>query len=153
MIELGHLTRRKEPFGYAAYARVGFSDTDAQGVVYYGRYMPYFDLARTEFHRHLGRGYFGTADLAMRATTVEYHAGARFDDLLEIFVRVERIGRTSITYDHAAYRVTDDSDDTQDVLMATAKATLVCIDLAERRSVPVPDAFRERIAAFEETHA
>ena len=35
--------------------RVGFSETDAQGVVYYGRYMPYFDLARTEYHRHLGR--------------------------------------------------------------------------------------------------
>ena len=26
--------------------------------------------------------------------------------------------------------------------MATAKATLVCIDLAERRAIPVPDAFR-----------
>jgi acyl-CoA thioester hydrolase len=151
MIELGHVTRRKSPFGYAAYARVAFSDTDAQGVVYYGRYMPYFDLARTEFHRHLGRGYFGAADLAMRATTVEYHAGARFDDLLEVFVRVERIGRTSITYDHAAYRISDDEED--DVLMATAKATLVCIDLAERKAVPVPDAFRERLAAFDELAA
>ena len=147
MIELGHVTGRKPPFYYAAYARVGFSDTDAQGVVYYGRYMPYFDLSRTEFHRHLGPTNFGNADLAMRATAVEYHAGARFDDLLEVFVRVERIGRTSITYDHAAYRIEDDAED---VLMATAKATVVCIDLAERRSVPVPDAFRERVAAFDE---
>ena len=54
MIELGHLTDRKPPFKYAAYTRVAFSDTDAQGVVYYGRYLPYFDLARTEYHRHLG---------------------------------------------------------------------------------------------------
>ena len=52
VIELGHATDRKPPFRYAAYTRVGFSDTDAQGVVYYGRYMPYFDLARTEYHRH-----------------------------------------------------------------------------------------------------
>jgi acyl-CoA thioester hydrolase len=103
---------------------------------------------RTEFHRHLGDGNFGNADLAMRATSVEYHAGARFDDMLEIFVRVEQIGRTSITYDHAAYRIEDDSDD---VLMATAKATLVCIDLAERRAVPVPDEFRARVAAFGDT--
>lgn len=147
MIELGHVTGRRPPFYYSAYARVAFSDTDAQGVVYYGRYMPYFDLARTEFHRHLGRTSFGNADFAMRATTVEYHAGARFDDLLEIFVRVERIGRTSITYDHAAYLI-DETDD--DVLMATAKATVVCIDLAERKAMPVPDAFSERIAAFEE---
>ena len=150
MIELGHVTDRKAPFRYAAYARVAFSDTDAQGVVYYGRYLPYFDLARTEFHRHLGRGFFGTTDLAMRATSVEYHAGARFDDMLEVFVRVERIGRTSITYDHAAYRV---SDDDEDILMATAKATLVCIDLAERKAVPVPDAFRERLAAFDDSIA
>ncbi len=146
MIELGHVTERKPPFHYSAFARVAFSDTDAQGVVYYGRYMPYFDLARVEYHRHLGRPHLGGVDFAMRAITVEYLAPARFDDLLEIFVRVERIGTTSITYDHAAYRLTDDADDE---LMATAKATLVCIALDERRAVAVPKAFREQITAFE----
>ena len=44
----------------------------------------------------------------MRASHVEYHAPARFDDLLEVFVRVERIGTTSVTYDHAAYRCDED---------------------------------------------
>jgi acyl-CoA thioester hydrolase len=145
VIELGHITERKPPFKYSALARVGFSDTDAQGVVYYGRYMPYFDLARTEYHRHLGRLHMENIDFAMRAVTVEYFAGARFDDLLEIFVRIERIGTTSITYDHAAYRIDDDGD----TLMATAQATLVCIALDERRAVPVPDAFREQVESFE----
>jgi acyl-CoA thioester hydrolase len=143
VIELGHVTDRKPPFRYAAYERVGFSDTDAQGVVYYGRYMPYFDLARTEYHRHLGRVTLGDVDFAMRALTVEYVAGAQFDDMLEIFVRIERIGTTSITYDHAAYRVEDDT------LMATAKATLVCIALDERRAVPVPGEFRAQVEQFE----
>src|SRR5580765_6390219 len=110
MIELGHMTDKRAPFRYAAFLRVGFSDTDAQAVVYYGRYLPYFDVARTEYHRHLGsldvRGGF-----AMRALNVEYHAPARFDDLLEVFVRIERIGTTSITYDHAAYRIADDKPD------------------------------------------
>ena len=138
MIELGHVTDRKPPFRYAAYQRVGFSETDAQGVVYYGRYMPYFDVARTEYHRHLGRVTVGDVDFAMRAVTVEYVAGARFDDLLEIFVRTERIGTTSITYDHAAYRIDEDDGD---VLMATAKATLVCIALDERKAVPSPRSF------------
>jgi acyl-CoA thioester hydrolase len=146
VIELGHVTDRKPPFKYAAFTRVGFSETDAQGVVYYGRYMPYFDLARTEYHRHLGRLTLGGVDFAMRATTVEYLAGARFDDLLEVFVRVARIGTTSITYEHAAYRMGDDGNDE---LMATSTATLVCIDLAERKAVPVPGTFRERLAAFE----
>jgi acyl-CoA thioester hydrolase len=144
VIELGHVTDRKPPYRYAAYTRVGFSDTDAQGVVYYGRYMPYFDLARTEYHRHLGaisiRGEF-----AMRASTVEYHAPARFDDLLEVFIRVERVGTTSVTYDYAAFRL----DGETDLLMATAKQTIVLIDLADRRPVAIPDAFRQRIAEFQ----
>jgi acyl-CoA thioester hydrolase len=143
VIELGNLTDRKPPFKYSAFVRVQFSDTDAQGVVYYGRYMPYFDLARTEFHRHLGRVHLGDVDFAMRAVTVEYVAGARFDDLLEVFVRVERIGTTSITYDHAVHRVEDD------MLMATAKATLVCIALDARKAVPVPAAFREQVEEFQ----
>jgi acyl-CoA thioester hydrolase len=145
VIELGHVTERKPPFHYSAFARVAFSDTDAQGVVYYGRYLPYFDLARVEYHRHLGRPHLGNVDFAMRAITVEYVAPARFDDLLEVFVRVDRIGTTSITYDHAVYRLNDDGDE----LMASAKATLVCIALDERRAVPVPDALREQVTAFE----
>ncbi len=147
MIELGHVTDRKPPFHYAAYTRVGFSETDAQGVVYYGRYLPYFDLARTEYHRHLGRVPLGEADFAMRAAIVEYHAPARFDDLLEVFVRVERIGTTSITYDHAAYRVDENSE--TDLLMVTAKQTVVLIDLDRRRPTPIPEAFRARVAEFE----
>jgi len=146
MFELGRVNDRRPPFRYSALTRVQFSETDAQGVVYYGRYMPYFDLSRTEYHRHLGRVHLGNVDFAMRAVSVEYVAGARFDDLLEIFVRVERIGTTSIVYDHAAYRLDPDGGDT---LMATAKATLVCIALDERRAVPVPAAFRAQVEDFE----
>jgi acyl-CoA thioester hydrolase len=146
LIELGHLTDEKPPYRYAAYTRVGFSDTDAQGVVYYGRYLPYFDLARTEYHRHLGsvdlRGQF-----AMRASHVEYHAPARFDDLLEVFVRVERVGTTSVTYDYAAYRC--DEDGAARELMATANQTMVLIDLASRQPVPVDGTFRSKVAEFE----
>src|SRR5262249_2872145 len=111
--------------------------------------MPYFDLARTEYPRHLGtivlRGQF-----AMRALSVEYHAPARFDDLLEVFVRVERIGTTSVGYDLAAYGVTDDAPD---ALMVTAKQTLVFIDPDLRVPRPVPDEFRELVAAFEQVAA
>ena len=52
-LELGRVTDRRPPFKYSALARVWFSDTDAQGIVYYGRYLPYFDHARVEYHRHL----------------------------------------------------------------------------------------------------
>ena len=143
-LQLGHKTNRKPPFKYSAFTRVGFSDTDAQGIVYYGRYLPYFDLARVEYHRNLDmlRMDFG-GELVMRASSIEYHAPARFDDLLEVFIRLARIGRTSATYEMAAYRVEDD------VLMVTATQTLVLVDLEERKACPIPDEVRERIRAFE----
>jgi acyl-CoA thioester hydrolase len=132
------------PFKFSARTRVGFSDTDAQGIVYYGRYNPYFDLARVEYLRALGqlareRG----GDFVMRANDVEYFAPARFDDELEIFARVSRIGRTSVTFEFAAYRLPDD------VLMVTAHQTLVYVDLAERKAVEVPQDYRAVVAAFE----
>jgi len=143
--ELGHATDRKPPFKYAAYTRVGFSDTDAQGIVYYGRYLPYFDMARVEYHRHLDLLPRGPQDreFVMRACSIEYFAPARFDDLIEVYVRVSRIGRTSLTYDAAAYRVDDD------LLMVTAQQTLVLVDLAERKPCPIPAGVRDRVRAFE----
>jgi acyl-CoA thioester hydrolase len=80
----------------------------------------------------------------MRANTIEYLAPARFDDLIEVFVRTARIGRTSVTYECAAY-------DEDDVLMVTAQQTLVLVDLAERKACPIPKSYRETIGAFEGT--
>ena len=144
-IDLGRATDRKPPFKFSAFTRVGFSDTDAQGIVYYGRYLPYVDLARVEYHRHLGlldqAG--GEDQFVMRASTVEYFAPALFDDLIEVFIRLRRIGRTSATYECAAYRVGDD------VLMVTAEQTLVLIDLEERRAHAIPDSYKEAIRRFE----
>ncbi len=139
------LTDRKPPFRFSAFTRVGFSDTDAQGIVYYGRYLPYFDLARVEYLRHLGLlgADLGSRQFVMRASTVEYHAPAVFDDLLETFVRTSRIGRTSVTAGYQAYRASDD------VLMCTAEQTLVLVELAEHRPTPIPDDFASLVRAFE----
>ena len=146
-LELGRVTDRKPPFKYSALDRVGFSDTDAQGIVYYGRYMPFFDLARVEYHRHLGMVHRGPREreFVMRACTIDYLAPARFDDLVDTFIRVSRIGRTSVTYECAAYLVETD------VLMVTAHQTLVLVELATHAPSPVPERFRETIRAFEGT--
>ena len=132
------------PFKFSARTRVGFSDTDAQGIVYYGRYNPYFDLARVEYLRMLGllhRREGGA--FVMRANDVEYFAPAMFDDEIEVFVRVRRIGRTSVTFEFAAFRLPED------VLMVTAHQTLVYVDLPHRGACPVPEAFRATVTAFE----
>jgi acyl-CoA thioester hydrolase len=139
--------KEKPPFKFSAQTRVAFSDTDAQGIVYYGRYLPYFDLARVEYHRTLGLlgmdiGEEGQ-EFVMRAGTIEYLAPAVFDDLIEVYVRMSRIGRTSVTFELAAYRERDD------LLLVTATQTLVLVDLDERKAVPIPDSYKEAIRAFE----
>jgi acyl-CoA thioester hydrolase len=137
----------KPPFKFSATTRVGFSDTDAQGIVYYGRYLPYFDLARVEYHRSLGLlgmdiGEEGE-EFVMRACTIEYFAPAVFDDVVDVHVRLARIGRTSATWEFEAYRAKDD------VLVVTATQTLVLVDLDERKAVPIPGAYKEAIRASE----
>jgi acyl-CoA thioester hydrolase len=75
--------------------------------------------------------------------TIEYFAPARFDDLLEVFVRLSRIGRSTAVHEFAAYRMDEDR------LMVTARETLVLVDLGEQRSREIPSGYRERIRAFE----
>jgi acyl-CoA thioester hydrolase len=144
-VNLGRPTDRKPPFKYSALTRVGFSDTDAQGIVYYGRYLPYFDDARVEYLRHLGLldADLASCEFVMRSSHVVYESSARFDDLLEVFVRTKRIGRSSVTNEYAAYRVEDDE------LMCTAEQTNVLVDLAKRRPHPVPDDYRDVLTSFE----
>src|SRR3954464_11144408 len=136
----------KPPFKFSARARGGFSGPEARGIVYYGRYFPYIDLARVENHRKLGLlgmevGEPGV-EFVMRACTIEYDAPAIFDDELEVFIRGARIGRTSATYEAAAYRARDDA------LMVTATQALVLVDLEERKACDIPQTFRETITKF-----
>ena len=144
-MNLGRPTERKPPFKFSSLTRVGFSDTDAQGIVYYGRYLPYFDTARVEYERHLGilRKEAVGKDFVMRVSSVVYEAPARFDDLLEVFVRIKRIGVTSVCYELCAYRVDDD------LLMCKAEQTLVLVAVPERRPTPISDAYRRAVADFE----
>ena len=127
-----------EEYAFSVRTRVAFSDTDAQGVVYYGRYNPYFDLARGEYLRSLGllhRG--GDGEFVMRANDVEYNAPARFDDELEIHVRA-RFGRTSMTFEFVTFKVPEET------LLVTAHQTLVFIDPAIRRPIEIPADYRAR---------
>jgi acyl-CoA thioester hydrolase len=82
-------------------------------------------------------------EFVMRACTIEYLAPAVFDDLIEVYVRAARIGRTSLTYEFAAYRTRDDQ------LLVTATQTLVLVDLDERKAVPIPDSCKDVIRGFE----
>lgn len=135
------------PFTFEAAARVAFSDTDAQGIVYYGRYAPYFDVARVEYFRYLNLGHShedaSPGEFVMRHFEIEYHAPAVFDDVLAVFCRVAKIGNSSLTFEYAVTR-----PDVKTTL-ATSKQTMVYIDLAARKSLRIPDHVRDVISKFE----
>jgi acyl-CoA thioester hydrolase len=133
------------PFRFSAFMRVGFDETDAQAVVYYGRYLPYFDRSRVEYLRHLGllHGLPERQEFVMRRSSQEYEAPARFDDLLEVFVRTARIGRTSTMLQ---YRVRESADGT---LLAIAEQVMVLIDADSRRPVTVPASWRAAVEQLE----
>ena len=124
--------------------RVGFSDTDAQGIVYYGRYNPYFDLARVEYHRTLGllHARRRSGDFVMRANDVEYFAPARFDDELEVYARVARIGRTSVDL---RVRRLPGAGRRRSWSPRTRRSSYV--DLDERKASPVPGRVPRRRSA------
>ncbi|MDV3293147.1 MAG: acyl-CoA thioesterase [Nitrososphaerales archaeon] len=84
--------------------RVRISETDFLGVVYYGNYYTYFDVARLEMLRSSG---IAPSILSRRGlgfvaaeSSCTYHASARFDDLLTVAVEIIRIGDKSVTYMH-----------------------------------------------------
>ena len=98
-------TTAQEPYRFSARMRVGFDETDAQAVVYYGRYFPYFDRARVEYQRHLHLLHTlpDGLEFVMRRALCEYEAPARFDDEIEVFIRTAAIGRTSWRWEMAVH--------------------------------------------------
>ena len=74
--------------------RVIYGDTDQLGMVYYGRYLEYFERARGELLRSVGLVYreLEVAGLYLPVThcRIDYRAPARYDDLLQLSCWAER---------------------------------------------------------------
>ena len=72
-------------------------DTDAGGRIHFTAVFRYAELAETVLRRRLGL--LGNwADYPRRHVEADYFAVLRFDDEVELALRPERLGRTSITW-------------------------------------------------------
>ncbi|MDX6630522.1 MAG: acyl-CoA thioester hydrolase [Gaiellales bacterium] len=138
-------TTARPPYRFSTRLRVGFDETDAQAVVYYGRYFPYCDRARVEYQRHLHllHSLPPGLEFVMRRTQCEYEAPARFDDELEVFIRTAALGRSSWRVEVAVHHCESGE------LLARAEQVMVLIDRASRQPTPVPDDWRDAVGAFE----
>lgn len=80
--------------------RVRYSECDQQGIVFNGHYLFYYDVAITELWRERVGGYHEMVargvDVVVAEANLRFRAAARFDELLDISMPVERLGTTSL---------------------------------------------------------
>lgn len=122
--------------------RVRWGEVDAQGVVFNPHYFLYADVAATEFFRAIGVISGSHPDVGQSYVVDahgQFHASARFDDLLDVEVSVARVGRSS-------YALT--------VQIRCGDQTLTTIALTyvravEGKALPLSDGFRAILVDLE----
>ncbi len=120
MVHASHVGRT-----FRTRARVRLSETDAFGVVYYANYFVYFDVARQDLLRRARLlEFLHRRQLSFVAASArcEYHASARLNDLLNLEVKVDRLGDSSVIYDHVISRARDSTK------LATGRVVDVLLD-------------------------
>jgi acyl-CoA thioester hydrolase len=97
------------------------------GVVYYGNYLTWFEVGRTDLLRQLGRSYREIEEsqrihLPVVEARCRYHKPARYDDLVDIVTRASRPTRASLQFDYELSRAEDG------VLLASGSTLHVAVD-------------------------
>lgn len=115
--------------------RVYYEDTDAGGVVYHASYIAFYERARTEMLRHY---HFSQQTLleeqiafVVRRITVDYHAAARLDDLLEIQSEIKSLTRATITF---AQRIVN----AEGKVLNEAEVLIACINPHLMKPIALP---------------
>jgi YbgC/YbaW family acyl-CoA thioester hydrolase len=130
--------------------RVRWAEIDMQKIVFNGHYLMYFDTAIADYWRALALPYeevtsrFG-GDMFVKKATLEYHASAKYDDRLEVGVRCQRIGTSSLTFEMAIFHQND--------LLVTGELVYVFADAVTQKSKPVPAELRDLFEAYERGEA
>jgi acyl-CoA thioester hydrolase len=120
----GVLRNEEENVSNLMKIKVYYEDTDAGGVVYYGKYLGYLERARTEllaahgvivseFHRN------GIYFVVVRVE-IDYKRPARLGDIVEITTEVVERRNASMTLKQQVFK--------DDALLVEALVTFACID-------------------------
>ena len=137
---------KRQDFRFAHRLRVRWVEVDMQQIVFNGHYLMYFDTAVTDYWRSLAMPYAATmhqlgGDLYVKKASVEYHASAEMDDFLEVCMRCDRIGNSSMTFVGAIFR--------GDELLITSELVYVYADPVAKKSQAIPPALRELLESYE----
>jgi len=129
--------------GFCWPVRVYWEDTDAGGIVYHASYLRFMERARTEWLRAAGFGQQRLRDedgvmFTVARLAIEYRAPGRYDDLLEVGVRLARARRASLDLAQAVQH-----EDGR--LLASAEVTVACLDAASLRPCGLPSTLRSEL--------
>ena len=132
--------------------RVRWGDVDAAGIIFYGSYIRFFEIAETELFRAAGLPYgkvFEELNIWLPRVHLEcdFHRAAQMDDLLEVSVYVGKIGRTSLRLNFEVRR-RNEAGEIEEKLMATAYFVLVSTDRENLKPVPVPEELRRALEPY-----
>jgi YbgC/YbaW family acyl-CoA thioester hydrolase len=125
--------------------RVEFADTDMAGIVHFSNFFRFMESAEVDLLHSLG--------LSVKMEWEGQHLGfprvsascdflrpVTFEDVLEVLVTVERVGRKSVSY---SFEFLEDK-----LLVARGKVTSVCCRVLPDRSlesVELPATLRQRL--------
>ena len=125
---------------------VQWGDQDAFGHVNNTVYFRWFESARIEYFLRIGLRTLQADERIgpiLASSSCEYRKSISFPDTVRVGMRVTRIGRSSMGFEH---RIVSER---QQALAAEGISTVVVIDYAEGRPHPVPESVRQAIGVME----
>ena len=122
--------------------RIYYHDTDAGGVVYYGRYLAFLEESRTELLDRTGltvkdlndKGYL----FAVRKCTITYKAPARYGDVILCDAKVIKMTAAQLIFEQKIHNKTTGQ------LLVEAEVSLACLTL-EFKPQELPEDLRTRL--------
>ncbi len=139
-----------EGYSFHTPIKVRYSEIDHQMIVFNVHYLNYIVIANGEYFRTVGMRFNqeGEAhfDIALVKSTLEFKSPAYFDDVIDAYVRISRLGRKSYTANYVMLRASNGD------LIFKAENIYVGFNPAIKQSELVPEHIREKIRAFEGTN-
>jgi acyl-CoA thioester hydrolase len=124
---------------YSHPMRSRYGETDKMGYVYYGRYMEYFEVARTEMIRAAGIPYRQLEErgfmLPVLESHIQYKQPVFYDELMEIRVLLYEIPGVRL---NTFYEIRTEEGKK---LHTVGQVTLCFVDASTRRPVKAPEFF------------
>ncbi|HSI32866.1 MAG: acyl-CoA thioesterase [Phycisphaerae bacterium] len=134
------------PAEYVTKHRVQFAETDMAGVVHFSYYFRMMEEVEHAFLRSLGLSVVMMHEAVeigwpRVAASCEYFAPLRFEDEVELKMRVTKVGDKSFNYEVDFYW--------EGRRVATGKMTSVCCEMQATgmRAIPIPEGIRRKLEA------